>query len=178
MSKEKTKSYHRRILQSKNGRPSKTLDPKQFEACCAVLCTKKEIMSILDLGENTLNQKLREFYGAPFSVVYERFSNNARMSLRRKQFRLADTNSSMAIWLGKQQRWLGQSDVQRVEHTFIKKEDEIVQLENSYNRLEKKDIELEVEEIEVEKVEKLEDIEGIENIENIENIEVIEKSDS
>jgi hypothetical protein len=38
-----------------------------------------------------------------------------RTSLRRKQFNLASTNASMAIFLGKQ--YLGQNDVQVLEHS-------------------------------------------------------------
>lgn len=40
--------------------------------------------------------------------VYQRLTANGKASLRRIQFKLAHTNSQMAIWLGKQ--WLNQKD--------------------------------------------------------------------
>ena len=47
-----------------------------------------------------------------FSEVFKRKRGKGKISLRRSQFQLAQTNPTMAIWLGKQ--WLGQTDKQEV----------------------------------------------------------------
>ena len=44
-----------------------------------------------------------------FSEAYKMFSAQGKMSLRRYQFKMAEHNPTMAIWLGKQ--ILGQADV-------------------------------------------------------------------
>ena len=46
------------------------------------------------------------------------------MSLRRTQFKLAEKNPTMAIWLGKQQ--LGQRDNIEVEHKDLSKVEELL----------------------------------------------------
>ena len=48
-----------------------------------------------------------------FSEVFKEKRGVGKISLRRAQFRLAEKNANMAIWLGKQ--YLGQSD--RGEYT-------------------------------------------------------------
>jgi hypothetical protein len=49
------------------------------------------------------------------AAAWEEGQQEGKISLRRKQFRLADENASMAIWLGKQ--WLSQQDVVVTEHS-------------------------------------------------------------
>ena len=46
------------------------------------------------------------------------------MSLRRTQFKLAEKNPTMAIWLGKQ--YLGQRDNIEVEHKDLSKVEELL----------------------------------------------------
>jgi hypothetical protein len=43
-----------------------------------------------------------------FTEYYKQKSSKGKMSLRRRQFQMAETNPTMAIWLGKQ--YLGQTD--------------------------------------------------------------------
>lgn len=54
-----------------------------------------------------------------FLEVYKRFAAKGKASLRRTQFKLAEKNPSMAIFLGK--NLLGQTD--RVEQTVMEVED-------------------------------------------------------
>lgn len=89
------------------------INQKQFEAMCGIMCTKEEIADIFDVDENTLNSWCKQTYGDTFSVVYKKKTSNGKMSLRRFQFKQAEKNSTMAIWLGKQ--WLGQKDYQEAE---------------------------------------------------------------
>ena len=43
-----------------------------------------------------------------FSETYKRYSQNGKISLRRYQYKQAEHNPTMAIWLGKQ--WLNQAE--------------------------------------------------------------------
>ena len=103
-----------------SGRPRKEIDKKQFEEMCKVQCTENEICSILGIGVDKLLSWCLETYDDTFSNVYKKYSENGKMSLRRAQMRLAQTNASMAIWLGK--NMLGQSD--RVDIAVKEEEDD------------------------------------------------------
>lgn len=95
-------------------RPRKEIDQEQFEKLCAIQCTLKEIAGWFDCSEDTIENWCKRTYtdedGEPigFSEVYKKHSVAGKISLRRFQFKLAEKNTSMAIWLGKQ--WLGQRD--------------------------------------------------------------------
>lgn len=91
-----------------SGRPKKEINKKQFEEMCKVQCTQNEICAILGVGLDKLLSWCQETYNETFSSVYKKYSENGKMSLRRYQMRLAQTNASMAIWLGK--NMLGQKD--------------------------------------------------------------------
>ena len=96
------------------GRPKKIIDYNLAEKLAGIMCTQEEIASLLDLSVRTLQRD------EEFCRVYKKGQDNGKMSLRRMQYKLADKNATMAIWLGKQ--YLGQkdvietvSDVQRVQ---------------------------------------------------------------
>ena len=93
---------------NKGGRPKKVIDKKQFEGMCEIQCTKEEMCNILDVDEKTLTRWCKEVYGEGFSEIYKKKSQAGKMSSRRAQFKMAQTNTTMAIWLGKQ--YLGQTD--------------------------------------------------------------------
>lgn len=98
----------------KMGRPRKLISKKQFEELCGIQCTKEEICAVLDVSEKTLNEWCKETYdGKTFSLVFSEKREAGKMSLRRKQWNLAETNATMGIWLGKQ--YLGQRDESRVD---------------------------------------------------------------
>ena len=92
-----------------NGRPRKEIDKKLFEELCNIHCTEEEITQILNVAPDTLIDWCKRTYGETFSKAYKRLSAGGKMSLRRSQFRIAETNPTMAIWLGKQ--YLGQKDI-------------------------------------------------------------------
>ena len=84
-------------------RPKKVINQKQFESLCAIQCTKEEICNVLDVTDKTLTRWCNEVYNLSFSEVYEQKRDIGRMSLRRNQFKLAESgNTTMQIWLGKQ----------------------------------------------------------------------------
>jgi hypothetical protein len=85
-------------------RPKKQFDEKewaQFEALCGIMCTQDEICGVLKVSDKTLGRLVKEKYKCTFGEAYSRFSSAGRASLRRAQFRLAQKNATMAIFLGK-----------------------------------------------------------------------------
>lgn len=67
-----------------------------------IFCTQEEIAKILGLSASTLQ------HNEEFLQVYKKHLETAKSSLRRHQFKLAEKNPAMAIWLGKQ--YLGQRE--------------------------------------------------------------------
>jgi hypothetical protein len=92
-------------------RPRKVIDQKQFENLCALQCTKEEICGFLEITDKTLDVWCKRTYNRSFSDVFKEKRGKGKISLRRSQFRLAENNANMAIWLGKQ--YLGQKDHER-----------------------------------------------------------------
>lgn len=90
------------------GRPKIEIDEAQFEKLCAIQCTKAEIASWFDCSEDTIENWCKKVYKQTFSATFKMFSGKGKVSLRRNQFKLAETNVTMAIWLGKQ--YLDQTD--------------------------------------------------------------------
>lgn len=94
------------------GRPKAELDKAQFESLCKLQCTQSEICAWFGVTDKTLTRWCRDTYGKKFSEVFAEKREGGRISLRRAQFRLAETNATMAIFLGKQ--FLGQTDRQEL----------------------------------------------------------------
>lgn len=99
----------------KMGRPKKEIDQKQFEKLCGLQCTLEEFCCYFDCDDNTINAWCKETYGSTFSEVFKLKRGAGKISLRRYQFQQAETNPTMAIWLGKQ--YLGQSDQVHVDNS-------------------------------------------------------------
>lgn len=89
------------------GRPKKIIDYETVEKLASIMATQEEIAEFLELSVRTL-QRDKEF-----CRVYKKGMEKGRMSLRRHQFKLAETNTAMAIFLGK--NYLGQSDKQDID---------------------------------------------------------------
>lgn len=109
-----------------SGRHAKEINQAQFEALCKIQCTMEEICDVLDVDEKTLQKWCKNTYKKHFSQVFKQKRNGGKASLRRRQWTLAETNATMAIWLGKQ--YLGQKDEQRIEadvHTGVQIIDDI-----------------------------------------------------
>lgn len=83
-------------------RPRKEIDQKQFENLCGLQCTLEEICGWFDVTDKTLESWCKRTYNASFSDVFKQKRGTGKISLRRAQFRLAEKNANMAIWLGKQ----------------------------------------------------------------------------
>lgn len=89
------------------------IDKKQFENLCGLQCTLLEICDFFDVEDDTLNSWCKRIYGTTFSEVFKIKRGKGQISLRRTQWKLAEKNPTMAIFLGKQ--YLGQTD--KVEKT-------------------------------------------------------------
>lgn len=93
-------------------RPRLNIDKEQFKKLCAIQCTQEEIASWFKCSVDTIERFCRREFEMSFADTYKIFSADGKISLRRTQFRMAETNCSMAIWLGKQ--YLGQKDQQEI----------------------------------------------------------------
>lgn len=93
---------------AKKGRPKIEIDKKTFEKLCSIQCTEIEIADFFNCSVDTIERWCKRIYGETFAEIFKKKSSKGKISLRRTQFRLAETNTSMAIFLGKQ--YLGQKD--------------------------------------------------------------------
>ena len=89
-------------------RPKFKIDYEMVEKLAGIQCTQQEIAYFLGCSVDTL-QRDETFCG-----LYKKGQENGKMSLRRIQYKLAEKNPTMAIWLGKQ--YLKQRDNIEVEH--------------------------------------------------------------
>ncbi len=105
-----------RYVTHPHGSPAyKVFDKKVFENICRIQCTVDEIEYILGSKQNIIDGWCLREYKETFREVRERLRMGGKASLRRIQFKLAERNAGMAIFLGK--NILGQTDhmVQTIE---------------------------------------------------------------
>lgn len=108
--KKDTKKYN---YTKKTGRPKKEIDYIAVEKLAMMHATQEEIANYLDISVRTLQRDTE------FSRIYKKGIDNGKISLRRMQFKLAEKNVAMAVWLGKQ--YLGQRDkVENIDEEEIK----------------------------------------------------------
>lgn len=108
------------------GRPKIKIDRTQFENLCGLMCTEEEIAGFFHCSVATIERWCKREYRANFAEVFKKYSARGKISLRRNQLRLSETNASMAIFLGK--NYLGQSDMVKVDGDSepLRKLDEIL----------------------------------------------------
>ena len=87
---------------NKAGRPQKEIDVEQLGKLAALQCTYDEIAAWFGVDKSTISRR--------FATEINEGREKGKISLRRKQWKLADTNANMAIFLGK--NYLGQKDIQ------------------------------------------------------------------
>lgn len=121
------------------GRPKIKIDKDNFEKLCSIQCTLVEIAGFFDCSEDTIERFCKEEYEETFAEVFKKKSAKGKISLRRSQFKLADSgNASMLIWLGKQ--YLGQAEKQEISmegsiDDTIRKMDEYFSREEERSRI-------------------------------------------
>ena len=108
-----------------SGRPRKEFDQNTFEKLLELQCTQAEICNFFNTTDKTISAWCKRTYKKDFSECLEKFGTKGRISLRRAQFKMAQNNPTMAIWLGKQ--FLGQKDYRdyKVTTEFDKSAQEI-----------------------------------------------------
>ena len=89
-------------------RPRKEIKQDAFENLCRIQCTKEEVCAVLGVTDKTLDAWIKRTYHSHFSEVFREKREYGKASLRRNQWKMAEKNVAMAIFLGKQ--YLGQSD--------------------------------------------------------------------
>ena len=106
-------------------RPRKEIDTEAFKKLCGLQCTLNEIAGFFDCSEDTIEAWCKRELKVIFSEAFKTYSAPGKISLRRTQFKLAEKNASMAIFLGK--NYLGQRDHIEIEDTAaLDKLDEIL----------------------------------------------------
>ncbi len=120
---DKIKPYRR----CKNmARPRKEIDQEEFEKLCALQCTQEEICAWFDVTDKTLTGWCKRTYNKSFSEIFAIKRERGKVSLRRRQFKLAERSAAMAIFLGK--NYLNQSDkVVYENHDAIDRLDDILE---------------------------------------------------
>jgi hypothetical protein len=99
---------------AKRGRPKIEFDLKQVEKLAMLQCTYDELAAFFDCSKDTIINRMKD--DEIFSAAYKNGLEKGKMSLRRMQWRAAESgNVTMLIWLGKQH--LDQVDKQDVKHS-------------------------------------------------------------
>lgn len=97
----------------RTGPPYKEISQRSFENLCGLQCTQEEIANVLGISVDTLERWCIREYGQKFAEVFNEKRSIGKVSLRRMQFKLAEKNTAMAIFLGK--NYLGQRDERDLE---------------------------------------------------------------
>ena len=93
-------------------RPRIEIDAENFKKLCGLQCTLSEIASFFKCSEDTIERWCKRELKMSFADAFKMHSAGGKISLRRWQFKMAEHNVSMAIWLGKQ--YLGQKEQQEI----------------------------------------------------------------
>ena len=76
------------------------IDKKVFENLCGLQCSMLEICDAFDVDDKTLTSWCKATYNMPFSEIFKLKRGKGQISLRRMQWKLAEKNAAMAIFLG------------------------------------------------------------------------------
>ena len=98
-------------------RPRTEIDETEFQKLCSIQCTLGEIAAWFKCSEDTIERWCKRELKMSFADAYKIFSVDGKISLRRTQFKMANHNVSMAIWLGKQ--YLGQTETVQVDQSEV-----------------------------------------------------------
>lgn len=101
------------IVKKRTGPPYKEISQRSFENLCGLQCTQQEIANVLGVSVDTLERWCVREYGKKFAEVFNEKRAIGKVSLRRMQWKLAEKNTGMAIFLGK--NYLNQRDEQDIE---------------------------------------------------------------
>lgn len=115
------------------------IDKDMFENMCGIFCTQDEICQVFGIDIKTLCRWVKRTYKQPYDVVLHTYAGKGKISLRRSQFKLAQNNPQLAMWLGKQ--YLGQYEPRDPNEKIINKNAQkievIIRNESNKDRIEK-----------------------------------------
>lgn len=83
------------------GRPPIQLDKGQFEGLCRLQCTLEEMAGFFKVDADTVAAWCKRTYGENFSVIFKKYSQEGKISLRRTLFRMSEQKPVVAIFLAK-----------------------------------------------------------------------------
>lgn len=83
------------------GRPPIQLDKGQFEGLCRLQCTLEEMAGFFKVDADTVAAWCKRNYGENFSVIFKKYSQEGKISLRRTLFRMSEQKPVVAIFLAK-----------------------------------------------------------------------------
>ena len=90
-------------------RPRKEINWEEFDKLCGLHATQEEIANWFSVSVDTIDRAVKREHKVGFAEYYRQKATVGKISLRRKQFELAQSGDrTMLIWLGKQH--LGQSE--------------------------------------------------------------------
>lgn len=89
----------------------KSIKISLLKQLCELQCTREEIAAAFNISVSSLDKLIEKDEAVRAAIEYGK--TQGKISLRRKQFRLASSSASMAIHLGKQ--YLGQTDKSQLE---------------------------------------------------------------
>lgn len=99
---------------SKMGRPLLDIDKNKLIALAELQCTLEEMASFYGCSDKTIVRRIERDFGVTFGVFYKIYSPAGRISIRRKQIRMAEEgNVPLLIHLGK--TLLNQSEKKQLE---------------------------------------------------------------
>jgi hypothetical protein len=103
---------------NKGGRPKIEFTDAQWDQIDAMLgidCTGEEVAAVMGVDYDTIAARVKWKHGVSFSDYIKQKRNVGNVSLRRKQWKAAESgNITMLIWLGKNR--LGQTDKVDMSH--------------------------------------------------------------
>ena len=88
--------------------PPRPIDIEEVYYWMDIGATEVEIAGSYRVSIDTLKRRLKETTGLTFAELKEKVCGGAKVNLRSCQYKMAEKNASMSIWLGK--NWLGQTD--------------------------------------------------------------------
>jgi len=94
---------------SNNGKSKIEINWDAVDKLCGIFCTLEEIAAFFECSEDTIERAVEREKGMKFNEYYKKKCAKGKMRLRRFQYKQAENNPTMAIWLGKQ--YLGQEDL-------------------------------------------------------------------
>ena len=84
------------------GRPKSIFNWREFDYLCSIGCTLEEIAGFFQILKSNLQSKVKDEYNETFSERYEKLSQGVKISIRRKQIKIAlDGDTAMLKFLGK-----------------------------------------------------------------------------